>query len=113
MKAETLFAGIAVSDFPRAQGWYERFFDRGADVVANETEEMWQTTSNGWVYIVRDLQHAGHSIVAVAVPDIEATIAALRDRGIDSGPVEQQSENARKSVVIDPDGNSIGIIEAH
>ena len=65
------------------------------------------------IYIVRDLDHAGHSIVAIAVPDIEQTVAALLERGIESGPIERQSENARKAVVVDPDGNSIGIIEAH
>ena len=113
MNTETLFAGVAVSDFETAQHWYERFFDRPADVVAHTTEVMWKATASGWIYIVRDRDHAGHSIVAIAVPDVEQTVAALLERGIESGPIERQSENARKAVVVDPDGNSIGIIEAH
>ncbi|HEY0521307.1 MAG TPA: VOC family protein [Ilumatobacteraceae bacterium] len=113
MKFETLFAGVAVGDFETARAWYERFFDRRADIVAHDTEVMWQTTSNGWVYIVSDVEHAGHSLVAIAVPDIDEAIAALRARGIESGPIERQSENAKKAIVIDPDGNSIGLVEAH
>jgi predicted enzyme related to lactoylglutathione lyase len=113
MKPETLFAGVAVSDFETAKQWYERFFDRRADVVAHDTEVMWQTTANGWLYIARDLDHAGHSLIAIAVPNIGDALSALRGRGIESGPIERQSENAVKAVVIDPDGNSIGIIEAH
>jgi predicted enzyme related to lactoylglutathione lyase len=111
MDTETLFAGVAVSEFETAQRWYERFFDRPADVVANATEVMWKATEGGWMYIVRDLDRAGHSIVAIVVPDVEQTVAALLERGIESGPIEWQSENARKAVVVDPDGNSIGIIE--
>lgn len=113
MNTETLFAGVAVSEFETAQHWYERFFDRPADVVAHTTEVMWKATASGWMYIVRDPDHAGHSIVAIAVPDVEQTVAALLERGIESGPIERQSENARKAVVVDPDGNSIGIIEVH
>jgi len=113
MQIDALFAGIAVSDFDTARRWYERFFDRPADVVAHETEQMWQTSANGWLYIVGDPDHAGHGIVAIAVPDIEAALAALRERDIRSGPIERQAENARKAVVVDPDGNTIGIIEAH
>jgi predicted enzyme related to lactoylglutathione lyase len=113
MQIDALFAGIAVSDFGAARSWYERFFDRPADVVAHATEQMWQTSANGWIYIVGDPDHAGHSIVGIAVPDIGHALAALRERDIQSGPIERQAENARKAVVVDPDGNSIGIIEAH
>jgi hypothetical protein len=49
---------------------------------------MWQVTDRGWLYIVGDSGRAGNSIVALAV---RAT--------------------GRKSVVLDPGGNSIGIIE--
>ena len=113
MEYETLFAGVAVSDFGVARRWYEQFFDRSPDVVAHETEVMWQASPGGWLYIVRDLDHAGHSAVAIAVPNMEAMLASLQAWGIQSGPIERQSENARKAVVVDPDGNTIGIIEAH
>ena len=111
MDADVLFAGIAVSDFKAAQAWYERFFARPADVVANEEEVMWQVTDRGWLYIVRDTGHAGNSIVAMAVPDIEEAVSALQARGVTAGPIEPEGSAGRKAVALDPDRNSIAIIE--
>jgi predicted enzyme related to lactoylglutathione lyase len=108
---DVLFAGIAVRDFSRARAWYERFFGRDPDVVAHETEVMWRTTDRGWLYVVCDVEHAGNAIVALAVPDIEAAIASLDERGIACGPIEPEGDAGRKAVVRDPDGNSIAIIE--
>jgi glyoxylase I family protein len=111
MDVDVLFAGIAVSDFKAAQAWYERFFARPADVVANEDEVMWQVTDRGGLYIVRDADHAGNSMVAIAVPDIEAATSALEARGVTIGPIEREGDAGRKAVALDPDGSSIAIIE--
>ncbi len=111
MNLDVLFAGIPVSDFPAAQAWYEGFFGRPADVVAHDEEVMWQVTGAGWLYIVSDPERAGNSIVAMAVPAIEATIAALEARGVTTGLIVQQGDAGRKAVVRDPDGNSIAIIQ--
>src|SRR6266498_3228373 len=111
MDVDVLFAGVAVSDFKAAQAWYEGFFARPPDVVAHEEEVMWQATERGWQYIFRDADHAGNSIVAMAVPDIEAVVTALEARGVCTGPIEREGDAGRKAVVLDPDGNSIAIIE--
>jgi predicted enzyme related to lactoylglutathione lyase len=111
MNVDVLFTGIAVNDFNAAQAWYGRFFDRPADVVAHEHEVMWRVTDRGWLYIVRDTDHAGNSIAAMAVPDIEEATSALAARGVATGPVQREGDAGRKAVVLDPDGNSIAIIE--
>ena len=111
MDAQVLFAGIPVTDFKAAQAWYERFFARLADVVANPNEVMWRVTDHGWLYIVGDADHAGKSTVAIAVSDIENGTATLELRGVTTGPVEKQGNAGRKTIVLDPDGNSIAIIE--
>src|SRR5262249_7259945 len=111
MDVDVLFAGIPVSDFKAAQAWYERFFARPADVVANEEEVMWQVTDRGWLYIVRDADHAGNSIVAMAVSEIEQAASALAARGVTTGPIGREGESGREAVPLDPDGNSIAIIE--
>jgi predicted enzyme related to lactoylglutathione lyase len=111
MDVDVLFAGIAVSDFKGAQAWYQRFFARPADVVANEEEVMWQVTDRGWLYIVRDADHAGNSIVAMAVPDIQEAASSLAARGVTTGPIEPEGDAGQKAIVRDPDGNSIAIIE--
>jgi predicted enzyme related to lactoylglutathione lyase len=106
-----LFAGIAVNDFAIARPWYERFFARPADIVAHEREVMWRLTDGGWFYITRDATRAGRSFCALAVSDIEAVTSALWARGIRPGPIEWEGDAGRKAVVVDPDGNSIAIIE--
>lgn len=111
MDVDVLFAGIAVTDFEKAQAWYEGFFGRAPDIVATHEEVMWQLTGAGWLYIVRDTQHAGNSIVAMAVSGIEEATSALEARGVATGPIEREGEAGRKALVRDPDGNSIAIIE--
>ena len=111
MDVDVLFAGTAVSDFKAARAWYERFFGRAPDVVAHDEEVMWQVTAAGWLYIVRDSQHAGNGIVAMAVSDIEEATSALQARGVTTGLIEQEGEAGLKALVRDPDGNSIAVIE--
>ena len=111
MDVAVLFASVPVKDFPSARAWYERFFGRPADVVAHEHEVMWHVTDGAWLYIVLNAPHAGTGTVAIAVPDIEAETSALARRGIQTGPINNEGEAGRKSIVLDPDGNSIAILE--
>ncbi len=106
-----LFVGLAVTDFRAAEDWYERFFARTADVVAHENEVMWQVSDRGWLYIVRDVDHAGNGIVAMAVSNIADTLSQLEARGIAAGPIEPEGDAGMKAIALDPDGNSIAIIE--
>jgi predicted enzyme related to lactoylglutathione lyase len=108
---DVLFSGIAVTDFAIARPWYERFFARPADIVAHEAEVMWRPTDGGWFYITRDDTRAGRSFCTLAVSDIEAVTLALGARGIRPAPMEWEGDAGRKTVVVDPDGNSIAIVE--
>jgi predicted enzyme related to lactoylglutathione lyase len=111
MDAQVLFAGVPVGDFAAALAWYERFFGRAADVVAHATEVMWRVTDGGWLYVVGDADRAGSSIVAIAVSNIEDATRALRARGVIAGPIEPEGDAGRKAVVLDPDGNSLALLE--
>jgi predicted enzyme related to lactoylglutathione lyase len=111
MDANVLFAGVAVADFQEARVWYERFFGRAPDVVAHDEEVMWQVTDGGWLYILRDAEHAGNSIVAMAVSDIEGTVSVLEARGVSAGPIKPEGDAGRKAVFLDPAGNRLEIIE--
>jgi predicted enzyme related to lactoylglutathione lyase len=111
MEVNVLFARIPVSDFKAAETWYERFFARAADVVAHQEEVMWQVTDRGWLYIVRDPGRAGKCVVAMAVSDIQATTAALAERGVIPDSIEREGDAGWKARVSDPEGNSIEIIE--
>jgi predicted enzyme related to lactoylglutathione lyase len=111
MDVDVFFVGIAVREFDTARAWYEQFFDRTADVVAHDTEVMWQVTERGWLYVLRDDAHAGNGIVSLAVPDIEAAASALGARGITVGPIAPEGDAGRKAVIVDPEGNTIALLE--
>jgi catechol 2,3-dioxygenase-like lactoylglutathione lyase family enzyme len=109
---DVVFAGIPVGDLEPALEWYERFFGAPPDMTPNETERAWQLTGDGWLYVVEDQERAGSGLVTLLVDDLDARIAALTERGIETGKVERLNESTRKLVVADPDGNRIGLGEA-
>jgi hypothetical protein len=109
VKIDVLFVGMRVRDFA-ASNAYRRLFARPADVVAHDEEVMWQLTGGAWLYIVRE-DDPGGGLAALAVADLEATVAALAGRGIVTGPIEPQGDAARKAIVVDPDGNTLALIE--
>ncbi|MGH9292828.1 MAG: VOC family protein [Acidimicrobiales bacterium] len=111
MDIDVLFASSAVSDLGRAQEWYEAFFGRPPDVVPNEHEVMWKATDSAWVYVIDDAGRAGHGVITLAVPQLEETIAGLATRGVTTRPIERVGDAGRKAIAIDPDGNSITLIE--
>jgi predicted enzyme related to lactoylglutathione lyase len=111
MDASVLFAGIPVADFTEARRWYEQLFGRPPDVVAHDEEVMWQVAGSGWLYVLRAPERAGRSIVAIAVADIDETVASLAARGVPSGPVEPEGDAGRKAVLFDPAGNRVELLE--
>ena len=103
----TLFAGIPVSDYPRAREWYERLFGRPPDLVPNDSEAAWLVSEAGWIYVLSDAGRAGNAVVTLIVDDLDARLAGISARGIDCGDIETIPDIARKSEVLDPDGNKI------
>ncbi len=108
---EVLFTGMAVSDVTTAVAFYGALFGRGPDVVPHATEAMWRVSEGGWLYVVRDTERAGRSIAAIAVSDLDATLAELAGRGLRPGPAEPVGTAGRKAVATDPDGNAVSLIE--
>lgn len=111
MKFDVLFAAVPVADLEASRPWYERLFGRVADIVPNEDEVMWNVSTDGWVYVVRDAERAGRTMVTLSVPDLDAAVAELAGHGLRSGPIEMVGDAGRKATVKDPDGNSVAIIE--
>jgi predicted enzyme related to lactoylglutathione lyase len=106
-----LFAGVATADLEAAMPWYEAFFGRAADIEVNEDEVMWKVCDGGWLYLVLDPGRAGQALVAMAVPDLERAISELASRGLAAAAIETVGDAGRKAPVIDPEGNTINLIE--
>jgi predicted enzyme related to lactoylglutathione lyase len=111
MEVDIAFTGIPVSELATGRDFFERLFGRPADVVVAEDEVMWRVAESAWLYVVVDPGRAGHALAALSVGDLDATLAELGGRGISAHSVEKVGDAGRKSRVLDPDGNSVAIIE--
>jgi hypothetical protein len=111
MDINHLFAGVVVTNRGEAANWYELLLGKPPDFLPNDTEAVWQITDSSSFYIVADLDHAGHSIVALVVEDLDTTLAEIASTGITVGPIEQIQGAGRKSVITDPDGNTVSLIQ--
>ena len=77
----------------------------------NDDEVMWRICDGGWLYLVRDSDRAGHGVVTVAVPDLDQAVAEIADRGMGIPSIETIDGAGRKAPFVDPEGNTINLIE--
>lgn len=108
---EVLFAGVRVRSIEAATDWWTRLFGREPDMVPYEDEAMWRVAGAGWLFVRRDPSRAGDSLVTICVDDLQVTTAELAERSIDFGPIAAVSDEARKAIGQDPDGNTVELIE--
>jgi predicted enzyme related to lactoylglutathione lyase len=112
LTVNVLFAGIPVADLEAAIGWYERLLEGPPDMTPNESERAWRLTEESWIYVVADPERAGRALVTVMVDDLDDRLAAIRERGIEVGEVQEITEGVRKVEITDPEGNLIGFGQA-
>ena len=103
-----LFAGIAVSDYVTALGWYEQLLGSAASFLPNPIEAVWEVTEHGYVYIEVRPDHAGHAKHTIFVGDLDALVAQIAGRGLVPVECETYDNGVRKATYRDPDGNEIG-----
>ena len=108
MEFTDLFAGVRVRDIADARAWYERLLGGQPAFFPNDLEAVWAVGEHRWFYLLEDAPKAGSALVTVMVADLDATIEAIRRRGIEPTEFEDYGE-ACKYVFHDPDGNEIGL----
>jgi predicted enzyme related to lactoylglutathione lyase len=106
-----VFAGIHVSDLEAAVAWYEGLTGRAPDLVPNEREAAWRMTASGWLCLIADGGRAGSAQHTILVDDLDAAIAELERRGIAAGAVEPVGPGGRRTLLRDPDRNSIALAQ--
>ena len=111
MRVSYVFAGLVVVNRDQAVAWYERLLGRPPDFLPNEIEAVWQAADSASVYLLADAERAGHGIMTLVVDSLDATLVEVDRRGIVPGAIEEIADAGRKSVITDPDGNEIGIVE--
>ncbi len=103
-----LFAGIPVADYAAARSWYERLLGSEPTFFPDDTEAVWELAEHRYVYIVQQLEHAGHARHTLFVTDLDALVAQIAERGLDPVQRETYSNGVRKITYRDLDGNEIG-----
>lgn len=104
-----VFAGVAVSNLPRAVSWFDQFLGEVESFEPNDTERVWTLGQHGHVYAELLPEHAGHSMVTLFVSDFEVFTAAAAERGIEPESRETYGNGVRKAIYRDPDGNEVGV----
>lgn len=110
MRIEHVLAVATVSSVERSARWYEQLFGRPPDNRPMDTLVEWRLTDAGWLQVFHDPDHAGSSFVNLTVDDLDAWMAAVASRGIDTGAVAEATRGVRLSSVSDPDGNTVTFI---
>ena len=103
-----LFAGVRVRELAAARSWYERLLGSEPAFLPNDVEAVWAVGEHRWFYLLQDPARAGSALVTIMVADLDATVDAIRQRGVEPTELEDYGA-ARKYVFHDPDGNEIGI----
>lgn len=103
-----LFAGIPVTSYVKARKWYERLLGSPPTFLPHDTEAVWELARHRYVYVVEQPEHAGHARLTVFVEDLDAAVAGIGERGLESTAEESYPNGVRKISYRDPDGNEIG-----
>jgi glyoxylase I family protein len=112
MPVNRVLAGIAVADVDAALPWYELLFGRPADELPMEGLAEWHVPSGGAVQLVASVERAGRSLLTLDFEDLERELAAMRDRGLDPGPLDDTtSDKVLIATTTDPEGNTITLVE--
>jgi hypothetical protein len=100
-----LFGGLRVRDFRAALPWYERLLGEPS-MFPHETEAVWTVADDASVYIVEH-PAAGSSVVMLMVDELDVTLAAIAERGLEPDERETYANGVRKVTYRDRDGNEI------
>jgi hypothetical protein len=78
----------------------------------SDQEVMWRFDDAAWLYVVGDPKRAGSALVTLRVSDLDETVAELQRRGVEPGAIAHVGDGgARKSSVVDAEGNMITFVE--
>ena len=111
MPVDYVFAGLVVTEREAAVQWYEKLLGVAPDLYPNDVEAAWQLTGSASLYILADPTRAGGGVFTMVVDDLDEYLAGLAARRVTVGAIEEIPGAGRKVVALDPDGNSVGVVE--
>ena len=107
-----VYSPVSPSTWTLACPGYELLFGRLADEFPREGVAEWLVPSGGVVHWVASAERAGRSLLTLDFEDLRRELAAMRDRGLDAGPVDGTSyDRVLIATTADPEGNAITLVE--
>ncbi|MGR8007570.1 VOC family protein [Streptomyces hypolithicus] len=106
-----VLAVAPVTDIESAALWYERLMGRPADARPMPGLVDWHVSGTGWVQVFESPEHAGSTLLNLAVDDLDAALVELAGRGLTAGEIQPGGQRVRFAALHDPDGNRITLIE--
>ncbi|MDX3115566.1 VOC family protein [Streptomyces scabiei] len=100
-----------VTKVDEAVVWYETLLGRPADTRPMPSLADWHLTVGGWLHVFEDAERAGSTLLNLEVPDLDEALAQLKQRGLQTGPVQTGGTRTRFAALHDPDGNRITLLE--
>lgn len=91
--------------------WYERLLGRPANTRPMPSLADWHLTPSGWLQVFEDAERAGSALLNLEVPDRDKALAQLKQRGLNTEPVQTGGTRTRFAALHDPDGNGIPLLE--
>lgn len=107
-----VLAVAPVRDIETAVEWYARLMGRQPDTRPMPGLADWHVAPGGWVQVFVSPEHAGSTLLNLAVENLDETLAQLAERDIRSADVQPGAQNVRFAAVHDPDGNRVTLIES-
>ena len=113
MTLNKVLAGIAVGNVDEATPWYEALFGRPADARPMDGLVEWHMPPNGVVQLIDNPASAGRSLLTLDYDDLADEVAAMRERGIPVGEIDDTtSDKVLIAEIHDPLGNTVTLVEA-
>ena len=110
MDIQGLYAAVNVDDLRRSEDFYSKLIGRQPDDRPIDNMVQWRGIGSAGVQLFAEPDRAGHGVMTIVTPDIEATKSSLADHGIELGDI-RRGEFGAIAQLDDPDGNRINLAE--
>jgi predicted enzyme related to lactoylglutathione lyase len=112
MSIDAVLAGIPVTDFDTAVGWYEKLLGRPADERPMDGLAEWHFPGTGAVQVIHAPDRGGKGLLTLSVGDLAAFVSALEESGLAPEPVDDTtSTRVLFTTIDDPEGNAVTLVE--
>ena len=112
MKINNVLAGVAIADMETAVAWYEQLLGQPPTARPMPILAEWHFEA-GHLQLVHDPERAGASLLTLDVNHLEDIVAQIADSGLVPRALPiTQGDTVRFAQIIDPDGNTITLVES-